>query len=181
MKHLKRFLIQADRVIEVVTDEAASLLLLMLTIVILYSVVMRYVFSQPPFWSDVVSVFGNVAMILLGLSLTVRGRELIAMQALYEKISPLLALILDTGWNALILVFSVIFTWYGLEAAMAVPGFYWELGMLPQKYPMMILPISGVLLVLASTSILLRDIRRFVTLKTADREDEAGGSRDEGS
>ena len=170
MRDMRLLVHRVDRLIEVVTDWASSLLLLMLTLVILYSVVMRYVFSQPPFWSDVVSMFANVAMILIGLSLTIRGRDLIAMQAIYEKVSPTLALALDATWNALILVFAIMFTWFGFEAATKVPGFYWELGMLPQKYPMMIVPISGVLLIIASVGIVIKDIRRFI-------ESDSGGRR----
>jgi TRAP-type C4-dicarboxylate transport system permease small subunit len=173
MREIQLLLRRVDRLVDVVTDWVSSLLLLMLTLVILYSVVMRYVFSQPPFWSDIVSMFANVAMILIGLSLTVRGRDLIAMQAIYEKISPALALSLDATWNALILMFAIVFTWYGFEAATQVPGFYWELGMLPQKYPMMIVPISGVLLIIASFGILIKDIRRFVDSK--QRADQEGG------
>ena len=80
----------------------------------------------PPFWSDRISIFANMGMILFGLSLTVRGRDLIAMQALYEKVSPAFALMLDATWNAVILVFSVIFAWYGVEAAVNMPGQYWD-------------------------------------------------------
>lgn len=170
MKRILHMLRRADRWAEILTDWACTMLLLTLTLVILYSVVMRYVFSQPPFWSDIVSMFGNVGMIMLGLSLTVRNRELIAMRAVYEKISPLLGLLLDTFWNSLILIFAVIFTWYGLLAALAVPGFYWELGMLPQKYPMLIVPVAGALLIVACTGILVQDIDRLITHRTGDKD-----------
>jgi TRAP-type C4-dicarboxylate transport system permease small subunit len=146
------------------TDAICNLVLLVLTLVVLYSVVLRYVFADPPFWSDVVSTFANVGMILLGLSITVRERELIAMQAIYEKLSPLLAVTFDAFWNLLILAFSVVFTIYGFQAAAKVPGFYWELGMMPQSYPMMIVPVSGVLLVIACSGILVRDAIRIHSL-----------------
>ena len=48
------------------------------------------------------------------------------MQALYEKISPMFALVLDATWNAVILIFSVVYSWYGLEAAVNMPGQYWD-------------------------------------------------------
>lgn len=158
-----------DHFLDRVTDTVCNLLLLGTTLVVLYSVVMRYVFANPPFWSDIVSTFGNVGMILLGLSISVRHRELIAMQALYEKISPLLALILDSLWNVVILVFAVHFTYHGFEAAQKLPGFYWELDMMPQSYPMMILPIAGVLLIVACLSVVVRDVIRMLELRACDR------------
>lgn len=170
---MKAAIKRIDHAIAVITDEGCSFLLAMLTLVILYSVVLRYVFRDPPFWSDVVSMFGNVGMILLGLSLTVRNRDSIAMQALYEKISPIFALVLDGLWNTIILAFAVIFTWYGLEAALAIPGFYWELNMLPQKYPMMVVPVSGLLLIIASLGILIQDVSKFNRLRAEARGQSA--------
>lgn len=164
-----KFLDRIERFLDRVTDVSCNLLLLGTVLVVLYSVVMRYVFANPPFWSDVLSTFGNVGVILLGLSISVRYRELIAMQALYEKISPRLSLMLDAVWNAVILVFAVHFTYHGFLAAQKIPGFYWELGMLPQKYPMMIVPISGSLLVVACAGVVIRDVLRLVSPRTEPR------------
>lgn len=123
---MKRIIVKMDHALGRFTDHFTSLLLLMIVLVVLYSVLMRYVFDHPPFWSDRISIFANVGMILCGLSLTVRSGDLIAMQALYEKISPAFALYLDTTWNAIILIFSLVYTWYGLEAAINMPGQYWD-------------------------------------------------------
>ncbi len=167
---MKTILHTLDRGLERASDHVTSLLLLTIAVVVLYSVVMRYVFLEPPFWTDVISMFANMGMILIGLSITVRSRELIAMQALYESISPRLALVLDAFWNLVILVFSVIYSWFGLEAALNIPGFYWELGGLEQKYPAMIMPLSGVLLIIASTGVLVQDLKRFRTLETGESD-----------
>ncbi len=161
---MKSLLHTIDHGLERLSDHLTSLLLLTIAVVVLYSVLMRYVFLQPPFWTDVISMFANMGMILIGLSITVRSRELIAMQALYESISPRFALILDAFWNFVILIFSMIYTWFGLEAALNIPGFYWELGGLEQKYPAMIMPISGVLLIIASTGVLVQDLKRYRAL-----------------
>ena len=169
---MRRIIGILDRALAVFTDYLTAALLLTITLVVLYSVVMRYVFQDPPFWSDVISMFANMGMILLGLSLTVRGRDLIAMQALYEKISPLFALALDALWNGVILLFSLIYTWYGLEAALNIPGFYWELGGLEQRYPAMIMPVSGVLLIIACIGVLVQDIKKYRVLRAG----AAGGA-----
>lgn len=163
------FLRRADRVLEAITDELCNILLLGITLVIVYSVIMRYVFAQPPFWSDIVSMFGNVGMILIALSLTVRSRESIAMRVLYEKVSPKVSAVLDIVWNSMILWFALIFTWNGWQAAMQVPGFYWELNMLPQRYPMMILPVSGVLLIIAVSRVLVSDVLKILETGTPER------------
>ena len=41
-------------------------------------------------------------------------------------------------------------TVYGYQAASRILGAFWELGNLPKSYPMMILPIAGVLIFLSA-------------------------------
>lgn len=206
---MKAFIKGADRLIAVLTERISCILMITIVIVVLYNVIMRYVFDAPPFWTDRIGVFGNIAMILFGMSLTIRNRDLIAMQALYEKISPMFALLLDALWNAIILIFSVIFAWYGLEAAINMPGQYWDFqdfcidlgfggpesrnylflffklfedlvslaiqpfcvdGAVPQKYLAMLMPVAGVLLVIASLGILIEDTKRFFALRRGESD-----------
>jgi len=115
-----------DRAIGWLSRQLTNALLLLIVLVVLYSVLLRYVFDAPPFWSDRIGVFANMAMVLFGLGITVRNRELIAMQGLYEKISKPFALALETLWNAVILGFALLFTWYGADAAVNMPGQYWD-------------------------------------------------------
>ncbi len=204
---MRAFIKGADRFIGLLTERISCLLLITITIVVLYNVIMRYVFDAPPYWTDRIGVFANIGMILFGMSLTIRHRDLIAMQALYEKISPMFALLLDALWNAIILIFSMIFAWYGLEAAVNMPGQYWDFqdfcidvglggpesenylflffklfeelvsitiqpfcvdGAVPQKYLAMLMPVAGVLLVIASLGVLIEDGKRFVAMKRGE-------------
>jgi TRAP-type C4-dicarboxylate transport system permease small subunit len=75
MNALKQAFERFDGLLDRVTRLATSLCLLIIILVVLYAVLLRYVFDAPPFWSDRIGVFANVAMILCGLSLTVRNRN----------------------------------------------------------------------------------------------------------
>lgn len=119
-------LIRLEKAIGWITAQLTSAFLVVIVLVVLYSVVLRYGLDLPPFWSDRIGVFANMGMVLFGLSLTVRNRELIAMQGLYEKVSPVLALYLETVWNVVILIFALVFTWFGAEVAANMPGQYWD-------------------------------------------------------
>lgn len=121
-----RILKAGDKLIALLTEQVTRLALAVIVVVVLYNVLMRYVMNAPPFWSDRIGTSANIAMVLLGLSLTIRSRDLIAMQAFYELISPRLALYLDAIWNGSIMLFSAAFTWYGAKAAMNMPGQYWD-------------------------------------------------------
>ena len=201
---MKQIIIKLDHALGRLTEQVTSALLMIIVLVVLYSVLMRYVFNHPPFWSDRISIFANIGMILFGLSLTVRGGDLIAMQALYEKVSPIFALYLDATWNLIIFIFSVVYAWYGLEAAINMPGQYWDFqefcidlgmaqngpenflltifksfenivgyavrpfcvdGAIPQKYLAMLMPISGILLVIASIGVIIRDAKKIIAMR----------------
>ena len=68
----------------------------------------------------------NVAMVLIGLSLAVRHKDLIAMEALYDHLPRKMVLLLEALWNVVILAFSLIFVWFGTIAAVNMPGMYWD-------------------------------------------------------
>ena len=203
-----------DQAIAWLSRQLTNTFLLVIVLVVLYSVLLRYVFDAPPFWSDRIGVFANMAMVLVGLSITVRNRELIAMQGLYEKISKNFALALETMWNVVILVFALMFTWYGADAAVNMPGQYWDFqdfcidlsfgdeqapgallaaikftesaigamvrplcvdGAVPQRYLAMLMPVSGVLVILASLAVLIEDIRKILAGRGgADSSSDAG-------
>lgn len=211
---MKQIIVKLDHALERVTEQVASALLMTIVLVVLYSVLMRYVFNHPPFWSDRISIFANMGMILFGFSLTVRSGGLIAMQALYEKVSPAFALYLDATWNAIILIFSMVYAWYGLEAAVNMPGQYWDFqefcidlgiaqngpenflltffksledivgyairpfcvdGAIPQKYLAMLMPISGVLLVIASIGVMIKDVKKIIAMRQQSNQKQNNG------
>lgn len=210
MEILKRI----DQTIAWLSRQITSAFLLLIVLMVLYSVLLRYVFDAPPFWTDRIGVFANMAMVLIGISITVRNRELIAMQGLYEKISKNFALGLETMWNVVILIFALMFTWYGADAAVNMPGQYWDFqefcidlsfgdeeapgpllaaikfaesvigamvrpfcvdGAVPQRYLAMLMPISGVLIVLASLAVLIEDIRKISASRKKGDASPGGG------
>jgi TRAP-type C4-dicarboxylate transport system permease small subunit len=54
--------------------------------------------------------------------------------------------------------FGLLLLWFGLDAALSVPGQFWELGGLPKRAPMMVLPICGALLALTVAINLTEDL-----------------------
>lgn len=137
-------------------------ILILLTVVFTcYTVYMRYIVGDPPFWGDTVALFANIWMVLLALALAVRRRDQIAMQALYTRISPAFAFWLEVIWTVVILVFAIFLIFVGGQAALTVPGQFWELGELPKSYPMMIMPICGVMVTLAALAVLAEDYKRW--------------------
>ena len=151
-----------------------GVLLILMVVFTVYTVLMRYVFHDPPFWGDTVSMFCNIWVTMLGYSLAVRDREEIALRGFYKYLPPKVAFLLDTFWSLLVCVFGLYLVWFGWVAAQNVPGMFWELGGLRKMWPMMIMPIAGVLTALAAAMLILEDVL-VLTGRRSRRATEASG------
>lgn len=124
----------------------------------LYTVFMRTVMSDPPFWGDTLTLIANIWLVMLSFALSIRSRESIAMQMIYDYVPARVAGALETLWNLLFVALGLMMIVYGYMVAARIPGTYWELGNAPKSWLMLILPLSGVLVVLAALRVLAEDL-----------------------
>jgi TRAP-type C4-dicarboxylate transport system permease small subunit len=145
---------------------ACVLMLAAMVAFTLYTVFMRGVMSDPPFWGDTLTLIANVWLVMLSFALAIRERESIAMQMIYDYVPARVAGLLETLWNLLWVMVGLMMVVYGYQVAERIPGTYWELGNAPKSWLMMILPVSGVLVVLAGLRVLAED---FAALRRGER------------
>jgi TRAP-type C4-dicarboxylate transport system permease small subunit len=150
------------------------LMLVLMVIFTLYTVFMRSVMSNPPFWGDTLTLVANVWLVMLSFALSIRERESIAMQMLYDYVPARVAGMLETLWNVLFVVIGIIMIVYGYQVADRIPGAYWELGNLEKSWLMMILPVSGVLVVIAALRVLAEDYQALRRGERLGRRPGAG-------
>jgi TRAP-type C4-dicarboxylate transport system permease small subunit len=124
----------------------------------LYTVFMRAVMNDPPFWGDTLTLIANVWLVMLSFALAIRERESMAMQMIYDYVPARVAGLLETLWNLLFVAVGLMMIVYGYQVAERIPGTYWELGNAPKSWLMMILPLSGVLVVIAALRVLAEDL-----------------------
>lgn len=147
-----------NRILRSAVMGVSCTLIVLMVIFTIYTVVMRYVFKDPPYWGDTLSLFCNIWFVLIAYGLAVRDREDIATEAIYVYLSPRAVRALRFTWQALTLMFGAFLFWFGLDAALNVPGTFMELGGLPKKVPMMALPLSGLLVMLASAAVIAENL-----------------------
>src|SRR5258705_3462806 len=87
-----------------------------------------------------------------------RDREDIALRGFYKLIPPRAGFLLDMFWTAMVFAFGLYLAWFGWVAATNVPGMFWELGGLKKMYPMLVMPVAGILVAMAASSLMLEDI-----------------------
>lgn len=159
---------------KLLTAFCAILLLLMVAFTV-YSVVMRYVFENPPVWGDLLTVLSNIWLVFLALALTVRDKDHIALDMIYTWLPLKAAFAIQQFWTLVIFGLGLVMIVYGIEAVTTMGGKYWEMwyfawedgqlvfkpNYMPKKYAIAIVPISGVLVCVAAIASVLEDSLRL--------------------
>ena len=159
-----RFLVALDLWIRKALTVFCMVMLFLMVAFTVYTVIMRYVFLNPPVWGDLLTVLSNIWFVFIALALTVREKEQIALNLIYTRIPTPAAFAIQQFWTAIICALGIVITVYGLEVVSKMGGKYWEMwhfawengslvfkpNYMPKKYAVMILPISGTLVSLGA-------------------------------
>jgi TRAP-type C4-dicarboxylate transport system permease small subunit len=149
---------KTDRGLQKIVRIITGILICLTVLFTVYTVIMRYVFDDAPFWGDTVALFANIWLVMMALALAVRTRGQIAMTAFYEMCPPRLSYIMEIVWNTFIIGFGIFLVIHGYENAYAQrTNFFWELGDLSKFWPTLIIPLTGVLLSLAAAAVIVED------------------------
>lgn len=164
-----------DRAIRKVLTAFCAVLLLLMVAFTVYSVVMRYVFENPPVWGDLLTVLSNIWLVFFALALTVRDKDHIALDLVYSWLPLKAAFCIQQFWSLVIFGLGLVMLVYGLEVVATMGGKYWEMwyfawedggfvfkpNYMPKKYAVTIVPISGVLVSLAALASIIEDSFRL--------------------
>ncbi|WP_047151804.1 TRAP transporter small permease [Aneurinibacillus tyrosinisolvens] len=124
---------------------------------VFYGVLMRYVFNEPKAWVEEIANYTLVWGALLGVSVALRNNHHIQVDILYDKLPRRMQRLVDLFANLMGILFSIFFMYYGyvLVAKRYTSGMVsMDVG-IPMWMVYLILPISGIML-------LLRFIEKFV-------------------
>lgn len=164
-----------DRAVKKILTAFCATLLLMMVAFTVYSVVMRYVFKNPPIWGDLLTVLSNIWLVFFALALTVRDKDHIALDLIYNWLPRKFAFFVQQFWTAVIFCLGLVMIIWGLEAVATMGGKYWEMwyfawedggivfkpNYMPKKYAVAIVPISGFLVCVAALASIIEDSLRL--------------------
>lgn len=182
-----------DRAVKNILTAFCATLLLMMVLFTVYSVIMRYVFANPPVWGDLLTVLSNIWLVFFALALTVRDKDHIALDSIYSWLPLKFAFCVRQFWTLVICGLGIVMIIYGIEAVQTMRGKYWEMwyfawedggfvfkpNYMPKKYAISIVPISGVLVSIAALASVLEDSIRlkmgtYKHVSDFDEDGEAG-------
>jgi TRAP-type C4-dicarboxylate transport system permease small subunit len=160
-----------DKSVKTLLTGFCAAFLFMMVVFAVYNVVMRYVFSNPPVWGDLLTVLSNIWLVFIALALTVRDKDHIALDLVYTWLPLKVAFVVRQFWTVVIFCLGIVMIIYGLEAVSKMGGKYWEMwhftwqngefvflpNYMPKKYAIAIVPISGVLVCVAAVASVIED------------------------
>ncbi len=164
-----------DNAIKKTLTAFCAILLLMMVAFTVYTVIMRYVFLNPPIWGDLLTVLSNIWLVFFALALTVRDKDHIALDMIYNWLPQKVAFLVQQFWTAVIFCLGLVMIIWGLEAVSTMGGKYWEMwyfawedggivfkpNYMPKKYAIAIVPISGLLVCVAAIASIIEDSMRL--------------------
>lgn len=164
-----------DRAVKKTLTAFCAVLLLLMVAFTVYTVVMRYVFENPPVWGDLLTVLSNIWLVFFALALTVRERDHIALDLIYSWLPIKVAFVIQQFWSVVIFGLGMVMIFYGLEAVATMGGKYWEMwyfawedgsfvykpNYMPKSYAISIVPISGFLVSVAALASILENSLRL--------------------
>ncbi len=164
-----------DRIVKKILTAFCAILLFLMVVFTVYTVVMRYVFEDPPVWGDLLTVLSNIWLVFFALALTVRDKDHIALDLVYSWLPLKAAFAIQQFWTLVIFGLSIVMIVYGMEAVSTMGGKYWEMwhfawedggiafkqNYMPKKYAISIVPISGLLVSIAALASIIEDSMRL--------------------
>lgn len=140
-----------------VIDVATVILMLSMVGVVLYQVVMRQIFNNPPIWGEEVAISLMIWFVFLGIVLGLEEDLHIGITIFVSKLPKKAQFWLDIAVNALNMLLAFLFIRYGYVLASRMLGFGTRLpatGM-PTAVHFVIVPVAGALMALVTVGKIL--------------------------
>lgn len=97
-----------DRFVKMTLTAFCAVLLLLMVVFTVYTVVMRYVFENPPVWGDLLTVLSNIWLVFFALALTVRDKDHIALDLIYSWLPLKVAFAIQQFWTVVIFFLGLV-------------------------------------------------------------------------
>ena len=126
----------------------AMICLVLMTIVVFFDVILRYIFNQGMPWTQEVATLLLVWFSLTGMAIGVAEKIHISIEMFTMKCSAKVISVLETVNHILISVFGLMMIYYGLQIMKVTRNATMPATKLPSSVLYIILPLSGILVFL---------------------------------
>lgn len=140
----------------------AIVCMVVLTVIVFTDVVMRYIFKQGFSWSQEIAALMMVWFSLVGMAIGVLEKIHISIELFTAKLSPKALSVLDSVNHLLIAAFGGLMVWFGVKIMMMTKLSTMPATKLPSSVLYVILPLSGILILLNGLLVAAKQDRKIV-------------------
>lgn len=164
----------AIHVIEKILEYISMAMLALMAIIICYQVFLRYVFNHSPSWSEEVALLLMIWFGILSIPIGVKLNLHIGIEYIYRKCPRPWQYWISRGVYLLIVGFGLIMIIYGIQLTQYMNMSTLPATKLPSAVEYVVVPISGLLLILNSLELLLTPYGRFLDQCRLEEEELTG-------
>jgi TRAP-type C4-dicarboxylate transport system permease small subunit len=150
-------------IIAFVTNIGCVLIAALMTIVVIAGVVARYVMQNPMVWTEEIARMAMIWTAYLGMSIAVRQRGHLGVLFFVQKLPLVLQRVVKLFTDSLILIFLYILIVNGVKMVIAAQIQIEPATGIIMSYPFLIVPLSGLLMMIQHGLVMLVDILRWGT------------------
>lgn len=138
------------------------MLLLMLGMVVVMNslVVTRYFFSFSPSWTEEVTRYAMVWMVMLGAGVLALFEDHITLYLFSDKLAPGVRSVVRNAIRLLVATISAVVAWTGFKFALSMTNILAPGSQMPMAVPTIAIPIGATLVSLFSLVLIWNDVRR---------------------
>jgi len=155
---LRRTFSVLNKIIEV----TSVVILVLVSLVVFYSVLLRYVFKSPLAWSEEVARYLFIWMVFLGFSIAEKSGDHFRIEVFIEMVSPKVRIVIEVFLNLLIFYALFVLLMEGMNYYEQGKGGLSTILEMPLNYIYIALPISMVLTFLNRLDTAQKQIRALL-------------------
>jgi len=138
------------------------LLMLGMVVVMNSLVVTRYIFSFSPSWTEEVTRYAMVWMVMMGAAVLALYEDQITLYIFSEKLNPRVRKILQNAIRFLVAAISAIVAWTGFKFAFSMTNILAPASQMSMTIPTIAVPLGATLISLFSLVLIWNDLRRMI-------------------
>jgi len=150
----------------------AMICLVVMTVVVFFDVVLRYIFNQGMPWTQEIATLLLVWFSLIGMGIGVAEKIHMSIEMFTMKCSPKTISILETVNHIMIAAFGLMMVWYGIQIMNITRNATMPATKMPSAVLYIILPLSGVLVFLNAVIVAAKKDEVLLAEKDAAKEKE---------
>ena len=147
----------------------AMICLVVMTGVVFFDVILRYIFNQGMPWTQEIATLLLVWFSLIGMAIGVGEKIHISIEMFTMKASPKFISVLESINHVLIAVYGVMMIYYGLQIMNVTKNATMPATKLPSAVLYIILPLSGILVFLNALIVAAKKDKKLISGKEEEK------------